>query len=401
MTTLIFVHGTGVREKRYVEQYELIRTQAVVHWGDIDTRPCLWGDKLGVRIDAAAAAVPDYDLAGGSRLPIDGWRDERWILLEADPLYELRLIEATYRERDVVVLPGQESGSDRVERYLMLSTTMGMAVGLAETLEQVRVPRDTFTAGVRAVFDSAAAQHAIHATGGTIDGDGELREALARAVVAATLVAADDGEPGAFPLDAIGRDLFTFAVLDELHGSDLGLGKRLLQVSGELMLRMGVAGTIERRRGMIMDGVTPFAGDILRYLAHGEAVRRFIAETVRSVPGPVVLLGHSLGGIACLDLLHLGLARVDLLITAGSQVAYLQSLGALPSSPTGAMTTDRLPKWINVYDPRDLLAYIAEPVFGSAVTDLAVASGVPFPRAHSAYFTNREFYEQLRDKLPR
>jgi hypothetical protein len=277
---------------------------------------------------------------------------------------------------------------------------MDACAGLVEVLDEARVPRDAFAKGVQAVFDSEAARDAIEFTN-EIDGDGELRDALARAVVAATLVAADDDEPGTFALGAVDRDRITAAVLDELHGGDLGFGKRLLQVSSELVLRMGVTAAIERRRGMIMDRVTPFAGDILRYLVHGDAVRRFIADTVRSVSVPVVLLGHSLGGVACLDVLNLGLASADLLITAGSQCGYLHSLGALPSAPDGVLTEGRLPAWINVYDPKDLLSYLAEPVFGSSVIDLPIFSGEPFPRAHSAYFSLNDFYALLREKLPR
>jgi hypothetical protein len=69
--------------------FRLFRSKAAEHWGDVAVLPCHWGDRLGVPIDAAAATVPEYDLSGGGDLPVDDWRDERWVRLEleADPLY--------------------------------------------------------------------------------------------------------------------------------------------------------------------------------------------------------------------------------------------------------------------------------------------------------------------------
>jgi hypothetical protein len=398
LTTVIFVHGTGVREKSYAGSFQMVVSKAAKHWPGVTVLPCFWGDALGVPLDAAAATVPDYDIVRGGELSDDEWRDERWVLLEADPLYELRLLTVAHAEDDEVDLPGSElTAEDRLASYLKWSN--GLA-GLTGLVEQQSVPANVFSGAVKAVFGSTVAQDSIEllAGGGSED---ELREALARAVTAATLVAADNGAAGSFPIDAIGRDTIAEAVLDGLNGADLGLGQTLLKVSANLVLRMGVSKAIERRRGMIMDRVTPFGGDVLRYLAHGEPVRRFIAETVRSVNGPVVLMAHSLGGIASLDLVRLGMAQVDLLVTVGSQGSYLCSLGALPSAPRGVAGDVAMPPWVNAYDPRDLLSYLAVPVFGDVVEDVEIHSGAPFPRAHSAYFALDAFYTTLRDWLPR
>lgn len=397
MTTVIFVHGTGVREKSYANSFDLVREKAAQHWPGVTIVPCFWGDVLGVPLDAAAATVPDYDITRGSEMPVDEWRDERWVLLEADPLYELRLLTVAHTEDVEFALPGAEvTAEDRLNNYLKWSNDLADLAGL---VEQQGMPSDVFTGAVREVFGSSAARDAIELLAGG-DSEGELREALSRAVTAAALVGADAGVAGSFPIDAIGRDAICAVVLDGLHGADLGVGQTLLKVSAGLALRMGGARTIERRRGMIMDRVTPFGGDVLRYLAHGDPVRRFIAETVRSITGPIVLVAHSLGGIASLDTVRLGMAQVDLLVTVGSQGSYLCSLGALPSAPGGSVGDIVMPPWVNVYDPRDLLAYLAEPVFGEAAEDLEIRSGAPFPRAHSAYFAFDEFYTKLRERLP-
>jgi len=52
----------------------------------------------------------------------------------------------------------------------------------------------------------------------------------------------------------------------------------------------------------------------------------------------------------------------------------------------------RLPvPWLNVYDSRDFLSFVAEPLFRrsdglASVVDLRVHSGRDFPRSHSAYW---------------
>ncbi|MFD5092774.1 hypothetical protein ACFWMR_19390 [Amycolatopsis thailandensis] len=400
MTTVIFVHGTGVREKGYADSFRLMRGKAVQHWPGVTVLPCFWGDVLGVPLDAAAATVPEYDMSRGGDLTADEWRDDRWVLLEADPLYELRLLTVAHAGNGEVELPGsQVSAEDRLSAYLKWSDGLASLGGL---LEQYGVDAEVFTGAVQAVFGSVAARDAIGLAAGS-DSEDELREALARAVTAATLVAADGGAAGSFPVDAIGRDTIVATVLDGLHGADLGIGigQTLLKVSASLVLRMGLSQAVERRRGMIMDRVTPFGGDVLRYLAHGDPLRRFIAETVRSVTGPVVVVAHSLGGIASLDVFRLGLAQADLLVTVGSQGSYLCSLGALPSAPSGIVGDVAMPPWVNVFDSRDLLSYLAVPVFGEVVEDVEVRSGAPFPRAHSAYFALDGFYTTLWDRLPR
>lgn len=44
---------------------------------------------------------------------------------------------------------------------------------------------------------------------------------------------------------------------------------------------------------------------------------------------------------------------------------------------------------------RDMLAYWAEPLFPGRARDEVVDNRAPFPRSHSAYFTNKNFYRLL------
>ena len=134
-------------------------------------------------------------------------------------------------------------------------------------------------------------------------------------------------------------------------------------------------GRASRRRRARLPGTRP-----------GHPVR--IRETLASLggDGPVVLLGHSLGGVACVDLLaREELPRVASLITVGSQAPFFYELGASrawpsasrcrPTSPAGSTcTTVRLPQ---LHRRGPLCRH--RPAAG--VVDVRVDNHQPFPRA--------------------
>ncbi|MGH7471395.1 MAG: hypothetical protein ACRENP_25885 [Longimicrobiales bacterium] len=88
-----------------------------------------------------------------------------------------------------------------------------------------------------------------------------------------------------------------------------------------------------RRRGDLMDGASPMVGDILLYQCRGHRIRDFLSRRIREVTPPVVILAHSLGGVAAVDLLVQDdlSERVALLVTAGSQAPYFYEINALAS----------------------------------------------------------------------
>lgn len=166
---------------------------------------------------------------------------------------------------------------------------------------------------------------------------------------------------------------------------------------------------IRRRRGAIHDSVTATAGDILLYQARGAGIRHFIQDRITSSPGPVVLLAHSLGGIACVDLLILeNIRKVELLITVGSQAPFFYEINALQSLeyrdlPPEQRLPDHFPRrWLNFYDLRDFLSYVGQPLFGNdLVTDVCVDNRLPFPDSHGGYFTNDDVWRTVLSSLPR
>jgi pimeloyl-ACP methyl ester carboxylesterase len=139
---------------------------------------------------------------------------------------------------------------------------------------------------------------------------------------------------------------------------------------------------LTRKRGAISDQASPSAGDVLLYEVHGDRIRRFIADAIANAPGPVTLLTHSLGGIACVDLLaSTPQEKVTGLITVGSQSPFLYEIDCLPCVPWGQKLPPGFPKWLNIYDERDLLSYIGEGVFPGQIEDFKVDNGQPFPES--------------------
>ena len=139
-------------------------------------------------------------------------------------------------------------------------------------------------------------------------------------------------------------------------------------------------------------------GDILRYQARGDEIRNFLRLTIEECNDSVIILAHSLGGVACVDLLaEKATPAVTHLITAGSQAPYFYELDALVSRSFGSGLGDHFTqKWLNFYDLRDFLSYRAAMIFPGKVTDKIVDNGQPFPESHGAYWHNdKEFWEPV------
>ena len=94
----------------------------------------------------------------------------------------------------------------------------------------------------------------------------------------------------------------------------------------------------------------------------------------------------SLGGIALVDLLASWPdAPVEACVTVGSQAPLLYAFNAIPSMPYDEANPPYLPvPWLNVYDSRDFLSFVAEPLFRrrdglASVVDLRVQLGQGLP----------------------
>ncbi|MET9494760.1 hypothetical protein [Streptomyces sp. NPDC006552] len=395
---MLFIHGTGVRAPGYAQALGAVRAGLSGARPDVTVAECDWGSALGSYLRADGASIPGYEPGEPAVKPLP--RDEeraRWALLYADPDAELLLFALAGQQATAPFLPGALPAGrqlwawaaelDRAEPVRAAWAAAGLDSGPA--------------GAVAALLASDGFRRACDAADGA--GAAGLARLTGRALAARAL-AGHPGGPGAVPPAA--RDAMAAAVVDQLGGEERGLGDalgRALGASARLLERAGGSRFVVGRRSRISEHSLGFAGDILSYLVRGQAVRAYVAELARRLEPPVVLLGHSLGGIVAFDLLAGDGGtppEVAQLVTVGSQAPLLYELDALPSRPYGTGLPAAFPAWLNVYDRRDLLSFVGAGLFGPRVRDVEVDNGQPVSAAHSAYWTNRHLYEVLAQELP-
>ncbi len=155
----------------------------------------------------------------------------------------------------------------------------------------------------------------------------------------------------------------------------------------------------EARREALMDALgAQMLADVIGYQLHRESIQSVLREELQRAAAaadgrPVLPVALSLGGIVLVDLLaRWPEAPVEACITVGSQAPLLYTFDAIPSMPYDEASPPYLPvPWLNVYDSRDFLSFVAEPLFRrsdgrASVVDLRVHSGLDFPKSHGAYW---------------
>jgi hypothetical protein len=382
--TLLFVHGTGVRGIAYAKTLQTIEAQAKKKNLSVDVEGCYWGGSPGATLDADIKSVPRYASSGGGPPSAADEKTALWAVLYTDPWYELRLLRtyrgelgeepaAEYIEQDIGGLPGDGDLRDLLAVYDLTDYFAAAKIKLIDS--------DEF---IEAVV-TARGQAPLH------------REAIARALIARVhVMAVDSGMPA--ESGAI-RDALVKAAIDELGGQTMALKDFLARPLKGIATWYATG-----RRGGITDKTGDASGDIMRYLSRGDAARDFITHQLNGVSrgGPVVVLAHSLGGIMAVDLLvRSSFPDVKSLVTVGSQTPYLFEIGAFPSlEPPEKLPAHFPQRWVNVYDPRDLLSYVGEGVFPGRVKDVEVDNGQPFPDSHSAYWTNSAVWDAIEGAIP-
>jgi hypothetical protein len=167
-----------------------------------------------------------------------------------------------------------------------------------------------------------------------------------------------------------------------------------------------------------------FLGDIFEYLANrgtpGSGEGRIVqvvagdfaqAAASQGANDPLIIVAHSMGGIISYDILTYFRPNLvcDLFVTVGSQVGVFAELGLLRAVPvdrssppdpnrTKAKVPTNIKRWINVFDPADVLGFKADGVF-DRVEDYAFSSNVSSLTAHGMYFDRPHFYERLRARI--
>jgi len=395
MRHILFVHGTGVRQPSYDDTCLTLESQLAKFLPDSRLHRCYWGGTQGCRLLSNGASIAEYDTARAIEdLSPEDADLMAWKLLYADPDSEIDAF---------IAQPGQTRPFDpnAVPPLQALTTLLNVETEKMLTLERELGLEGVWGEAKRELLTFLSAAIAGNRTIPEIDA--RFRTALARSLVAHASSLAAFGGRKDWPTGQQ-RDALVAALAAEWGGEDRGLLGTLSGWIGgrfkRLALRIGT-NKVARERGAISDAAYPSAGDILLYQARGSGIRDFIEDAIRDVPKPLILLAHSLGGIACVDLLvEKRLEGVVKLITVGSQAPLLYELNALCSLPHGVPLPDSFPDWLNFYDKHDFLSYIGASLFPGRATDVLVDNGQPFPEAHSAYWSNPDVWKTIARSLP-
>jgi hypothetical protein len=413
MATVLFVHGTGVREAGAAETLDRIKAGLTpLLPGGTAFTGVSWGQSTGVNVTSeqiedilptaaaratAAAAAADIEA-------------ELWAALIDDPLFELRLSEARPADGAGAIsvgAPKSEAAKPIDEALRGFELMVGHDDGTRSPAPEVGgLSAEALRRAALWLADdptaSAVLQRAADVSAGPDDPN--LVQPVARAVVARALAAARQEARGELDLgpDALlsgaARAEAVDAVATSLAVGVKGLGDWL----GDLAKRFAAAKATAwgaSRRSQLMGRITPGVGDILLYQRRGQAIASAIRDAIADIRDDVWAVGHSLGGIMLVDLMSRAErpANVKKLITVGSQSPFFLLSDALETlRPPGAGCKPITP-WLNIYDRNDFLSFRAEELFSGApgVEDQEVSSGVPFPESHGAYWRSRAVYEKI------
>ncbi|WP_328549876.1 hypothetical protein [Streptomyces sp. NBC_00366] len=206
-----------------------------------------------------------------------------------------------------------------------------------------------------------------------------------------------------------------FGSYDGLRAGDEDEGRLRRMVRNRLQSLDRVAGAaIQAAAGRLNNalrtkfgpGTTRFLGDVLVYQRHREAVHARVRKCIDSVDPtlgrtpdrPVRVVAHSLGGVIAVDM---ATAAVPLwtssLLTFGSQAAFFHACDPrggqiLPyAGDQPVALPPSLARWTNLWEPLDMLAFVAAGVFqlhdGSAPVDISVPHAASTGMwTHSSYW---------------
>jgi pimeloyl-ACP methyl ester carboxylesterase len=386
--TVLFVHGTGVQLRDYWPVFEAARKLAASVGIEGNFVECVWGDPLrGVFSGLSLPDPPSERQIGAEEQDLLKWE---WLF--EGPLLELEtltILDTKYPPTPAP--PGQQAEWEILwARILAYKPSHDLEL-LLDGGGLKRFWSDAWNEVTRSETIPAAFEASAH----------ELPNAcaaLARALVAQLHVIA-------FNNDALGpgrtlRDKLVLRLLTDW--------RQVVYAPSDLFVNFVKRATtrvLRRRRNDLTDAAALPIGDILLYQSRGAMVREYIRTKIEKAEPPVTVVAHSLGGIACFDLLALpDPPKVARLVTVASQVSLLYEIGALFSlkPPDSSPASNRrnlpvgFPPWLNIFDRNDFLSYVGNRLF-AGVRDLEVESGQPFPESHSAYFANDQVWSAIRD----
>lgn len=408
MASILFVHGTGVRQDRYGETFKTIKEQLEKKRPELKSFAlcrCLWGEVHGSRLLGGGGSIPGYTGQASATLEQEV---VKWWLLYQNPYFEL---ESLNEQGDRELPPrARFEWKARVEKIAGGESS----ADLMALLEDHHLDH-LWPAAIESVTASAVWRETLPPRDASADQFfPDFCRCTAEAVMAETALAAlSAGIP--VPTAEVRNwiiDRFLLDLKAKVRGPRdwfNALASRIKNVS----LMMYAAGdyamsqmvTTPVVRNFVTDLSLPAIGDILFYQARGERIRHFIEAEIGKLEPPVFLLAHSLGGIACVDLLVLKpalQAKVAGLITAGSQSPLFYEMDCLYSLPRTAEQPapplpPHFPPWLNFHDPNDYLGYAARRAFHDdpRIEDVEITSRQPRMMAHSAYWSEPALWDRV------
>ncbi|MGE5264306.1 MAG: esterase/lipase family protein [Acidobacteriota bacterium] len=179
-------------------------------------------------------------------------------------------------------------------------------------------------------------------------------------------------------------------------------------MTGGRATKGGAALTTGQARGL-MDlpvAATDAASDVIRYLFDGKmqkSIRNRLAQALDQATAgdaEIILVSHSLGTVVAFDVLRelAGRYPIKRFVTMGSPLRKLATTGIHPVD-LGAITTQTIPFWRNLYDNTDLVADAIGPAFPAyPIEDVFIqVADLPIP-SHN-YWENLQVQKMIADWL--
>lgn len=360
MAQLVFVHGVATRgSKEYVEtvkKHDALFRQLLFTGQQLQIHTPMWGDTVSA-IDARV-----FD----TRAPL------RTFSLNIGAAPGLGFAAAPPHGRSVIEVGKQDPlvALDAICSSIADSAAWAGRSLNPEELVAFRKATELIASGrARTLFDGAADEQ--------------------------TIVLALQGDDGTFGIGSV-------------------VGAALASVSDRIWNAASTLG-FDALRDSLSPAVARFMGDVFVYLKEGPeraAIRAVVREALVAAQhakaagdGPLILVGHSLGGVILVDMLSdpaaagLDGIEVDALLTVGSQPGLFASLGVLTAAAGAPQhKPDCIKLWMNVFDAIDPLAFRAQPLY-SGVEDFVFNSVAGIMETHSKYFQRPQFYARARVRL--
>jgi hypothetical protein len=385
-STLLFVHGTGVRSESYSQTLKQIESKVIEFGLPCAVDACPWGDVYGIDFDGLSLPEPP------KRNEEEAAQAYRWEYLQVDPLFDLRLWCTPAAEPPPFMFGEQKTAATIWDKSV--SQYVGeydKKIALIELLQHNQIEK-FFLPAWNTVVTTGLPEQAFSAAG---DDGPAVSRVFAEAVVAQMMHDAAAAQPPVPLSPRTGGKIVTILLFDWKQAAK-GLKDLFQTIFGS------VTKTVVRPlRAGASNAIAPAIGDILHYQALGKEIRELIRKKIEAIPGDVFLLAHSLGGVACFELMvearrgdAAGLSSVKGLITAGSQAPLLYEFDALQTLDKGDPLPAGFPAWLNLYDENDLLSYRANRLF-NVKPDKQVDSMLPPLEAHSAYWKLDETWNAI------